>query len=264
MAFPGLTRPKVAVVEVYGTIGGSVRSRHFAPMFKALRENKQVRAVVLDIDSPGGSASESDYLYRSLQLLAAQKPLVAFIRGVGASGSYFLACAGQRIVAQRSSVVGSIGVITIRPQVQELLGKMGVQVNVTATGPLKGMGLPFRPESEEERTKNQAMVDAFFQHFIAVVAEGRHVPETTVRDWATGEVFWGKEALAKGLVDELGELEDAIAVAAKLGHTPEKNVVAVRPRIPLGQRLMQRVASASTAAVRTELERLLAPRIEYR
>lgn len=190
--------------------------------------------------------------------------MIAFIRGTGASGGYFLACAARHIVAQRSSIVGSIGVITVRPQIQELLEKIGVKVSVTATGPLKGMGLPFREESPAEQEKARALVDSFFEHFVAVVAEGRNAPESTVREWATGEVFWGRQALEKGLVDELGDLERAVTLAAELGGVPRKHAVMVRPRLPLGQQLVQRLAGATTTAVRAEIERLLTPRLEYR
>ncbi|HEY7294496.1 MAG TPA: signal peptide peptidase SppA [Dehalococcoidia bacterium] len=257
-------RPRVAVVEMYGTIGGHLRSRTYAPLFKALREERAVRALVLDIDSPGGSASESDYLYSLIRKVAARKPVVAFIRGTGASGAYFIACAAQRIVAQRSSIVGSIGVITIRPQMQELLDKVGIKVSVTATGPLKGMGLPFREESEQEKAKNEALVGTFFEHFLDVVAAGRRVSKETARGWATGEVFWAPQARERGMVDELGDLEHAVAVAAKLGEVPRKNVVTVRPKLPFPQRLLQRVASASLSAAHAEAERLFTPRIEYR
>lgn len=259
-----LSKTKVAVVEINGAIGAQVRSRQFAPLFKALREDKAVRAVVLDIDSPGGGASDSDYLYMGVKALAAKKPVVAFIRGTGASGAYLLACAAQRIVAQRSGIVGSIGVITIRPQMQDLLEKIGVQVNVTATGPLKGMGLPFRAETPEEHAKTEALIGQFFEHFIDIVAEGRKVSRDVVRSWATGEIFWATQALERGLVDELGELEAAIAVAAKLGGVSEKRTVSVRPRQPLMQRLLQRSASAAAQAVAGEAVRLFSARIEYR
>ncbi len=264
MNLPPFSRPHVAVVEMYGAIGGNVRSRTYAPLFKALREDTRVRAVVLDIDSPGGSASDSDYLYGLIRKTAARTPVVAFIRGTGASGAYFIACAAQRIVAHRSSIVGSIGVITIRPQVQELLDKIGVKVSVTATGPLKGMGLPFREESAQEKAKNEALVGAFFEHFIAVVAAGRKRSPEEVRGWATGEVFWAPQALERGMVDDLGDLEHAVAVAAKLGGVSRKHAVTVRPKLPFPQRLLQRVASASLRAVSAEAERLLAPRVEYR
>ncbi len=264
MGFAPFNRSRVAVVEMYGPIGGAIRSRQFAPMLKALREDRQVKAVVLDIDSPGGAAGESDYIYDSVRAIAAKKPVVAFVRGTGASGAYYIACAAEQIIAQRSSIVGSIGVIMVRPQVQELLEKIGIKVSVIATGPLKGSGLPFREESELERDNNTALIGAFFERFIDVVAAGRKVSGERAREWATGEVFWGSQALEQGLVDELGDLERAIAVAARLGDAPEKSAVTVRPAVPVMQRLMRGLASSAASAIHTEAERLFAPRIEYR
>jgi protease IV len=264
MELPALGKSKVAVVEIAGQIGVQVRSRQFAPMLKALREDKRVRAVVLDIDSPGGGASDSDYIYESVRALQAEKPVIAFIRGTGASGAYFIACAAERIVAQRSAIVGSIGVITLRPQVQQLLDKIGVQINVTATGPLKGMGLPFREETPEEHPKTETLITQFFDHFLDVVAEGRKVDRETARGWATGEIFWAPQALERGMVDELGGLEQALAVAARLGGVSEKNAVTVRPHQPLVQRLLQRSASAAAQAIAGEAVRLFSARVEYR
>lgn len=263
LSLPGTT-PKVAVLEMYGSIGGAIRTQQYAPALKALREDRRVRAVVLDIDSPGGSAQVADYLYIELRKLAAKKPVVAFIRGMGASGGYFLAVGAQRIVATRASVVGSIGVITIRPVAEELLRKVGVRVAVARTGPLKGMGMPFIEQTDEERKKDQAMVDWFFEHFIQVVAEGRRVPPDTVRGWATGEVFWGAEALEKGLVDEIGDLDRATALAADLARIPEK-VTRVRPRrAPLVQRLVGQATQAVARGMAVEIERALTGTVEYR
>jgi protease IV len=263
LSLPGTT-PKVAVLEMYGTIGGAIRTQQYAPALKALREDRRVRAVVLDIDSPGGSAQVADYLYVELRKLAAKKPVVAFIRGMGASGGYFLAVGAQRIVATRASVVGSIGVITIRPVAEELLRKVGVRVSVARTGPLKGMGMPFMEQTDEERKKDQAMVDWFFEHFIQVVSEGRRVPPDTVRGWATGEVFWGAEALEKGLVDEIGDLDRATALAADLARIPEK-VTRVRPRrAPLVQRLVGQATQAIARSVAAEFERAFTSSVEYR
>lgn len=264
MTLPTLGKKKVAVVELAGQIGVQIRSRQYLPLLKALREDPHVRAVVLDIDSPGGGASDSDYIHQGIKALRAKKPVIAFIRGTGASGAYLIACAAERIIAQRSSIIGSIGVITIRPQVQRLLEKIGIEVNVTATGPLKGMGLPFREETPEERAKTEALVNQFFEHFLDVVAEGRKVPREVVRGWATGEVFWAPQALERGLVDELGDLEQALALAAKLGGVPERNAVTVRPRQPLVQRLLQRSAATAANAVLAQIEQLLSARIEYR
>lgn len=263
-SLPSIRPPKVAVLEMYGTIGGAIRTQQYVPALKALREDGRVRAVVLDIDSPGGSATVTDYLYTELRKLTTAKPVVAFIRGIGASGSYFLAVGATRIVATRASLVGSIGVITIRPVAEELLSKIGVRVAISRSGPLKGMGSPLMAMTEEERQKDQQMVDRFFQHFLDVVAEGRRVPETTVREWATGEVFWGQEALERGLVDELGDLDRATALAAELAGIAEK-VTKVRPRrIPVLQRLTGQFSRTLARAVAVEVERALTSRIEYR
>jgi protease IV len=257
--------PKVAVVELYGTIGGAVRTQQYVPALKALREDRHVRAVVLDIDSPGGSATATDYLYTEVRKLAAKKPVVAFIRGIGASGAYFLAVGAQRIVATHGSVVGSIGVISIRPVAEELLGKIGVQVAVARSGPLKGMGSPFIAMTEEERAKDQAMIDRFFQRFLGVVAEGRKQPVEKVREWATGEVFWGDEALERGMIDELGDLERATQLAARLARIPADRTSTVRPRrLPIFQRLTGQFSESLARAVSAEVERALTARIEYR
>lgn len=256
--------PKVAVLELHGTIGGAIRTQQFVPAIRGLREDKRVRAVVLDIDSPGGSASVSDYLYGEIRKLAAKKPVVAFIRGTGASGGYYLAAAAPHIIAQRAAIVGSIGVITIRPVAVELLDKVGVRVNVAKTGTLKGAGLPFTEPTEAERAKDQRLVDQFFDLFIRVVAEGRRVPAATVREWATGEVFWGEEAQQLGLVDELGDLERATALAAEQAKIPEK-VTRVRPRRnPLLVRLTGQATRAAVHALATELRRAEPERVQFR
>jgi protease-4 len=161
-------------------------------------------------------------------------------------------------------LVGSIGVITIRPVAQDLLHKIGVRVAVAKSGPLKGMGLPFVDITEEERQKDERMVQQFFAHFLTVVAEGRRVPVERVREWATGEVFWGSEALEKGLVDELGDLDRATALAAELARIPER-VTRVRPRRnPVLARLTGQFAEALVRSAAAEIERQLTTRIEYR
>jgi protease IV len=256
MELPFLIKPRVAVVELHGTIGAGIRSQHYVPLLKRLREDQRTHAVVLDIDSPGGSATVSDYIYLEVRKLAEQKPVVAFVRGTCASGSYFVACGASRIIALRSAIIGSIGVMMIRPEVQELLSKVGVHVAVTTTGPYKGMGLPFREMTPEEERKNQELADRFFDQFVGVVAEGRRVPGETARGWATGEVWWAGEAKALGMVDELGDLERATAYAAEKAGIPEHSETVHPPR-PLGQRLITRFASSMAQAAGAEVERLL-------
>ena len=256
MDIPYLTRKRVAVLELHGTIGASIRSQQYVPLLRKLREDNRTAAVVLDIDSPGGSATVSDYLYLETRKLAVKKPVIAFVRGTCASGSYFIACGTSRIISLRSALIGSIGVMMIRPEVEDLMSKIGVHVAVTTTGPYKGMGLPFRQVTPEEEQKNQAMADRFFGQFVSVVAEGRRVPAETARAWATGEVWWATEAQQMGMVDELGELERATAYAAQQAGIAE-HIETVRPNRPLAQRLISRAAYSMAHAAALEVERLL-------
>src|SRR5437588_5556368 len=113
--------PGIAVVEVTGVIGGTARPGELGRLFRRLREDRKTKAVILEIDSPGGSAVASDYLYLALRRLAAKKPVVAFVRGTGASGAYYLACAAHRIIATPSAIIGSIGVLSVRPVLVDLL-----------------------------------------------------------------------------------------------------------------------------------------------
>lgn len=262
---PGLHLPiphgRVAVVRLYGPIGGTGRSASLVELAARLRDSRRVPAVVLDIDSPGGSASASDDLFLAFERLARVKPLVAAIRGTGASGAYLAALPARRILANPNAIVGSIGVISAGPRVGRLLDRAGVSVTVNKAGRLKDMGAPWREESDEERAKEQELVDAIYDAFVRRVATARHLPVERVRELATGEVWLGERALDLGLVDEIGDLERAVEVAAALAGVPAK-AARVRLRQPLMSRLMDQLASRSAAAVAEEIEsRLL---VRYR
>lgn len=254
---PGVRRPipagRVAILRLYGPIMGAGRTTEWIDTVRRLRESKRVPAVVVDIDSGGGSASASDDLFLALERLAAAKPLVAAIRGTGASGAYLAAMAARRIVANPTSIVGSIGVLAAGPRVPRLLDRLGVDVAETRAGSLKGMGAPWRPETEPEREKEQALVDAIYESFVRRVARGRQLPEERVRELATGEVWLGERAVELGLVDEVGDLERAIEVAAEAAGVPPK-ATPVRLRRPLLGRLIDRFATRVAAAVADEVE----------
>jgi len=258
----GGKKAHVAVVELEGTIGGGLKPGEFGKLFRSLEENNHVRAVVLDVDSPGGSASGSDYLYLAVQSLAKKKPVVAFIRGNGASGAYLLSCAAAKIIAIPSAIVGSIGVISMRPLVYEALDRLHVRMEVTKSDRLKDMGSMFRPPTEEEKAKEQQLVDDLFESFVAAVSEGRHISLEAARAVATGEVFTGRRALERGLVDELGDLPRAIDLAAELGNVPAKPVW-VRPRRGLKDLLSSVSSQALVDSIVTRLEARLQTRMFY-
>jgi protease IV len=254
---PGASRPvprgRVAVLRLYGPILGAGRTAEWLETVQRLRESRRVPAVVLDIDSGGGSATASDDLFLALERLAGRKPLVAAIRGTGGSGAYLAAMAASRIVANPTAIVGSIGVIAAGPRVPRLLERLGVSVSETTAGRHKGMGAPWREETAEERTKEQALVDAMYESFVRRVARGRNLPEERVRELATGEVWLGEQAVGLGLVDEVGDLERAIEIAAEMAGVPAKGAP-VRIRRPLLGRLMDRFASRVATGLADEIE----------
>jgi protease-4 len=251
---PGRPFPpgRVAVLRLHGPIAGGGRTADWIELVRRLRESPRVPAVVLDVDSGGGSAPAADALHLALRSLAARKPLVAAITGVGASGAYLAAVAARRIVAAPNAVVGSIGVISAAPRFPALLERLGIEVSEARAGRLKGMGAPWRPATPEEQAKEQALVDAFYAAFVARVAEGRQLSEERVRELATGEVWLGWQARDLGLVDEVGDLDRAVAIAADLAGIPPR-ASPVRLRRPLLSRLVDRFVARLAAALVDEV-----------
>ena len=243
--------PRVAVVELSGIIGPRLRARDATQLLRSVGQNPRYRAVVLDIDSPGGSVFASEDIYLAARRLAERRPLIAAIRGVGASGSYMVACAAERIVALPSAVVGSIGVVSARPMVEALLHKMGVEMLVAKTGLYKDMGSPFREATPEERAKEQALLDAIYTRFLEIVAAGRpRLSQERIRELATGEIYLGSRAKEVGLIDDVGTLDDAVDWAAERAGIPAKTVT-LRPRRTLAQLVLGRAAGALVEAVQT-------------
>ncbi len=249
-------RDRIAVVNLFGGIGSQVKSQDYEPLFTAIERDDKIRALVLDIDSPGGGVSASDYLYRSVLKVAAKKPVVASIRGVGASGAYYICCAAHTVVASPAAIVGSIGVISMRPALQDLLGRIGVGVNVNKSGPYKDMGAFWRPPTPEEEAKMQALIDDSFDTFVGIVAAGRKMDEAEVRHIATGEVFWATRAKELGLVDELGDLDRAVDIAAESAGAA-RNPVHIRPPRTLRQLLFNPAADAVVESLGSAIENRL-------
>ncbi len=254
---PGIGRPfpprRVAIIRLYGPISGGARIADRVELARRLRTSGRVPAVVLDIDSPGGSATASDDLFLALERLAAAKPLVAAIRGTGASGAYLAALAARTIVAQPHAVVGSIGVISASPRLPRLLDRLGVDVSDHRAGRLKGMGSPWRDETDEESAKEQALVDAFYAAFVTRLATGRKLTEERARELATGEVWLGEQARELGLVDEIGDLERAVELAAEVAGVPARSAP-VRLHQPLFDRLVGRASVSLAASLREAIE----------
>lgn len=249
---------KIAVIDVEGQIveNGDPTTQAVAQELVAqLRqagEDPFVRAVILRVNSPGGSVVASDEIYNQvLDLKRAGKPVVASFGEVAASGGYYVSAGASRIVSDPSSFTGSIGVILVLLNLEEAAGNLGIEPVVVKSGRLKDIGSPFRDLTEEERGIFQAMIDESYERFVDVVAEGRHLPESEVRELATGQPYTGQQALDAGLVDTLGGFDRAVQVAERLADIEGASVVEYQPRITFEQLL-----GGSLPGVRSAVEEI--------
>lgn len=241
-----LQRPAVAVVRVEGQItpgeppdgllgGGGAYAGQITRQLRALQRDPAVKAIVLRVESPGGEVVASDEIAQEIRRTReAGKKVVVSMGSLAASGGYYIAAPADRILANPATTTGSIGVIGVIPNVQELLSTLGIQVQVIKSGPFKDEGSPFRPLTEEERAIFQRMIDEAYEQFVQVIAEGRKLDPARVREIGDGRIYTGLQARQLGLVDEFGDLRRAIQVAAELtGIKGEPRVLDTRRTSPL-------------------------------
>jgi protease IV len=197
---------------------------------KASKDEK-IKAVVVRINSPGGTVNASDILYHELKTFKANKkiPVIVSMMDVAASGGYYLAMASDAILVHPSTVTGSIGVIMLTVNAKGLLEKVGVEASAITSGPRKDMGSPFRTMTTDEKAIFQGVIDSFYQRFLTVVQEGRpHLSADQIKKLADGRIYSGDQAKAAGLVDEVGYLDDAIELAKKNAALTEARIVTYR------------------------------------
>jgi protease-4 len=239
---------KIALIEVHGEIVGTdeealgegASAEELRSKLRQAANDDAVQAVILQVNSPGGSVVASDEIYRQvLQLRRAGKPVVASMGEVAASGGYFISAGADRVVANPSTITGSIGVILVLLNLEGATGKLGVEPVVFISGRLKDIGSPFRDMTEEERQILQRLLDESYERFVEVVAEGRHMDELAVRELADGRPISGFQAQRAGLVDRLGDLDTAIEEARNLAGVDSATVVEYRRPLSLGDLLSQ-------------------------
>jgi len=236
----GSGKDKVLLMDISGVISSENKDGFYSSpgMLATVKEELEratkddhVKAVVLRINSPGGTVTASDIIYHELKRFKASRkiPIVASIMDVGASGGYYIAAAADNVLAHPSSVTGSIGVIMLTVNARGLLEKVGVETNAVTSGPRKDMGSPFRAMLPEERAIFQGVIDGFYQRFLQVVGEGRPgLNGETIKRLADGRIYSGDQAKAAGLVDDIGYLEDAIDLVKKKAGLTEAKVVTYR------------------------------------
>lgn len=242
----GKETPKVLVVSVRGFISDAPKDFPFyrrpsmvqeiVSELKRAEKDKDIKAVVLKIDSPGGSITASDILYNEIVGYKARSgaKVVAAMMDYSTSGAYYIALPADLVMAHPTTVTGSIGVLFLRPKITGLMGKIGLDIEVDKSGKNKDMGSPFRQTTEEEHRIIQGLIDELGGRFVSLVARHRRLNEEALADIATARIYLANEALRLGLVDKIGYLDDALREAKRLAALPEdaKVVVYRRSEVP--------------------------------
>lgn len=224
---------RIGLVRVEGVI---LDSKDTVSELKRFGDSSSIKAIVLRIDSPGGGVVPSQEIHDAVQRVRTKqnKTVVASMGTVAASGGYYIAAAADRIVANPGTLTGSIGVIMEMVNLEGLLHKVGVEGVVIKSGRYKDVGSPFRKMNPEERRILQSVMDDVHEQFIEAVAEGRSLGVKDVRPLADGRIFTGRQAVDAKLVDELGDLDDAIRIAAEMvGIEGEPAVVNPKKRFSI-------------------------------
>ncbi len=203
---------KVAVVTIKGII---TDSKATIEQLHEANESSDVKAIVVRVNSPGGGVGASQEIYREVTKIKDKKVIIS-MGSVAASGGYYVACGAEKIYANPGTLTGSIGVLMEFADVEELMGKIGLKGYVIKSGEFKDIGSPLRPMSDAERELLQGVINNTYSQFVKVVAKGRKLPEEYVKGLADGRVYTGEQAKDLKLVDEIGNLEDAIDGAAKM------------------------------------------------
>ncbi|HEY6953193.1 MAG TPA: signal peptide peptidase SppA [Bacteroidota bacterium] len=214
---------KIALVELNEPI---ISSSDIVRQLKKYREDRSVKAIVFRVESPGGGVAASQEIYEEVKKTRdSGKPIVVSMGAVAASGGYYVSCAATRIVANPGTLTGSIGVIFQFLHFSELMKKLGIDESTFKSGKLKDSGSPFRQVTPEEKLYFQGLIADVYDQFVEVVAKERKLSVNYVKKYADGRVFTGRQAKQYGFVDTLGTMEDAVAIAAKLGG------IAGKPRL---------------------------------
>ncbi len=256
-AVPDSSR-KVAVLYAQGNIvngeggAGQIGGDSFARQVRELRLNKDVKAVVLRVNSPGGSALASDIIQREVRLLQKEKPVVVSMGDVAASGGYWISTYSNKIFAESNTITGSIGVIGINFNYQKLANNNGITWDVVKTSKLADSTTVARPRTPQELAISQQMVNDIYDDFLNKVSESRKLPKQKVAEIAQGRVWSGTDAKKIGLIDEIGGLNDAIAHAAQVAKLDKDWEVEEYPEVESWEeKLLKQVAGTQEALAKT-------------
>jgi len=233
---------KIGIVEIKGVI---TQSAEVIEEIHQYQEDEGVKAIILRIDSPGGGVGPAQEIHREILKVKSKKKVVTSMGSVAASGGYYIACASDLIIANPGTITGSIGVLMQFSNFEELLKKIGIKGVVLKSGEHKDIGSPFREMTPEEKKIMQEVIDNVHQQFIQAVAEGRKLDRAKVVQIADGRIITGEQAKKLGLVDQMGNLQDAIDTTAKMvGIEGKPNILYPRKKFSLLELLIKEMASA--------------------
>lgn len=250
---------KVGVVEVTGAIA---LSTPIVFDLQKLRNDSSIKAIILRVDSPGGGVAASQEIYREVARTAAVKPVICSMGSVAASGGYYIASPCTKIVASPGTLTGSIGVILSLPNLEGLFQKIGLRMEYITAGKYKGTGAPGRPLTEAQRAMLDKMIKITHEQFISDVAKGRKIDPTELRKIADGRVFTAQTAMGLGLVDQLGNINDAVDLAGQMAGIKGKPKL-VWPQEDEGGLLSRLIRGAVRDFVREASAALDQPVLQY-
>ena len=262
------TTDKIAVITMRGLISsslpGTVTDSMVDDMRAALqqgRDDSRVKAIVLEIDSPGGEVTASDAIYSALVKVRARKPVVIYMDSLAASGGYYVSCGGKFLMASETTITGSIGVIIQTLNYEQLFNKVGLASVVFKSGKFKDMLNGARPITPEERELVQSFIMKTYDKFLGIVSKERNLPADLLRNTiADGRILSGKDAFEHKLIDGLGELDDAFGKAKELGNAPDAKVVKYGPPFSLLRFL--RIFGETDLKIELALPKQLIPQLE--
>src|SRR4051812_21390167 len=262
------TSDRVALITLRGLISSNIPGNVGDSMVDDLRaalrqarEDDRVKAVVLEIDSPGGEVTASDQIYTAVTQTRARKPVVVYMDTLAASGGYYISCGGKFLMANETTITGSIGVIIQTLNYEQLFNKIGLASVVFKSGQFKDILNGARPMTPEEKALIQDFVMKTYDKFLGIVAKERSLPADTLRQGiADGRILSGRDALTHKLIDGVGQIEDAYAKARELGSAPGAAVVKYGPPFSLARFL--RVFGESDSKIELQLPKQLVPQLE--
>ena len=266
----------VALIDITGPITSGTAnvfdaadmaaSGDIVPLISTASERSDIKALVLRVNSPGGSVVGSDEIYHAL--LGVEKPVVVLMKEIATSGGYYLSMTARHIVVNPNTLTGSIGVIGQFANARELMDKIGLEMTTIKSGESKDIGNPFREMTAEDRAIFQRIIDETYDRFVEIVSAGRSMPVEQVRELADGRVYTGQQALDLGLVDTLGYEKDAVAIAAELAEIEgEPRVVRLKRGARLIETLLRgtgRDLSALADFSQSWIRRRMTPSLEFR